>query len=122
MPRTREPSSTSKRGRRAERRAAWHYRLRGYRVLGANVWSGGNELDLILRRGDRLVFCEVKAKSGPRYGAPEEMVTPEKQRRLYRAAEAWLARRPELADLEVAFEVVAEDEGRLRRLPLGDPL
>jgi len=64
----------------------------------------------------------VKAKSGPRYGAPEEMVTPEKQRRLYRAAEAWLARRPELADLEVAFEVVAEDEGRLRRLPLGDPL
>ena len=31
---------------RAERRAAWHYRLRGYRILGANVWAGGNEVDV----------------------------------------------------------------------------
>ena len=46
-----------------ERRAARHYRLRGYRVVGTNVWAGGNELDLIARRGSRLVFCEVKGKA-----------------------------------------------------------
>jgi putative endonuclease len=94
----------------------WHYRLRGYRVLGTNVWIAGNELDLILRRGRRLVFCEVKAKAGARYGDPFEMVTAEKQRRLRRAAEAWLAANPELAELEPRFDVVAVRGGRLERL------
>lgn len=108
--------STSAAGRAAERRALWHYRLRGYRVLGTNVWIGGNELDLILRRGRQLVFCEVKAKAGVRYGDPFEMVTAEKQRRLRRAAEAWLAANPELAELEPRFDVVAFRGGRLERL------
>ena len=40
----------------------WHYRLRGYRILEQNVWMGGNELDLVVRRGMRLAFVEVKAK------------------------------------------------------------
>ena len=38
-------------GRAAERRAWWYYRLRGYRILETNIWSGGNELDLVVRRG-----------------------------------------------------------------------
>ena len=46
------------------------------------------------------------------------MVTPEKQRRIRRAAEAWLAARPELARLEVTFEVVAERAGKLERIPV----
>ncbi len=109
-------------GQQAERRAERHYRLRGYRILGANVWSAGYELDLIVRRGRQLVFCEVKSKGGARFGLPEEMVDVEKQRRLFRAAEAWLAAHPEAARLDVGFEVVAHQGGRLRRLPLGDPL
>ena len=103
----RTSSSSRERGTEAERRARRFYRLRGYRVLGENVWAAGNELDLIVRRGRRLVFCEVKAKLGGGYGAPEEMVDGEKQRRLRRAAEAWLGARPELAELEVGFEVVS---------------
>ena len=101
---------------RAERRAAWHYRLRGYRILGANVWAGGNEVDVIARRGRRLVFCEVKEKTGTRFGAPAEMVGPEKQRRVRRAAEAWLARRPDLEGLEIRFDVIAVAGGRLERI------
>jgi len=63
-------------------------------VLAANVWAGGYELDLVLRRGRRLVFCEVKAKEGKGYGEPLEMLGPEKLRRLLRAAETWLAAHP----------------------------
>jgi len=108
--------STVAAGRAAERRAWWYYRLRGYRILETNIWSGGNELDLVVRRGNRLAFVEVKAKGGGRYGNPFEMVTAEKQRRLRRAAEAWLAAHPELAQLEASFEVVALRGGRLARL------
>jgi putative endonuclease len=103
-------------GARVELRARLHYLVRGYRVLATNAWAGGNELDLVVRRGRSLVFCEVKAKSGAGHGDPLEMVGPEKQRRIARAAEAWLAAHPELSDLEMSFEVVAERAGRLERV------
>jgi putative endonuclease len=112
----RSSSSSKTRGADAERRARRFYRLRGYRVLGKNVWAGGNELDLIVRRGRQLVFCEVKLKLGEAYGEPAEMVGAEKQRRLRRAAEAWLGAHPELAALEVRFDVVSVSHGGVTRL------
>ena len=99
-----------------EQKARRHYRLRGYRILGTNVWIGGYELDLVVRRGRRLAFVEVKAKSGPALGDPLEMVTEEKQRRLRRTAEAWLAAHPECAGLEARFDVAAVRDGRLQLL------
>jgi putative endonuclease len=113
MPSTRQVS-----GARAERRVRLHYRLRGYRVLDSNVRAGGNELDIVLRRGRRLVLCEVKMRSGPGYGDPWEAVGPEKERRLRRAAEAFLARNRQLAQLEVALEVAAVRGRRIERVPL----
>ena len=100
----------------SERRARNHYRLRGYRILGTNVWAGGYELDLIVRRGRNLVFCEVKSKSGTRFGDPLEMVTPEKTRRIRRAAAAWLATNPEHGGCTIRFDVVAERGNKLERL------
>lgn len=108
--------SRGRSGVAAERRAAWHYRLRGWRILGANVWAGGNELDVVVRRGRQVRFVEVKEKGGPGWGDPLEMVTEEKQRRVRRAAAAYLAARPELEGLGVGFDVVAVREGRLRRV------
>jgi putative endonuclease len=100
----------------AERRAARWYRLRGWRIVGANVWAGGNELDLIARRGRQLRFVEVKEKRGLRYGDPLDAVSPEKQRRIRRAADTWLAARPELDGLAIGFDVVSVRAGRLERL------
>jgi putative endonuclease len=99
-----------------ERRAARHYRLRGYRILGANVWAGGYELDLIVRRGRKIVFAEVKGKTGSGYGDPLEMVDDEKLRRMRRAAETWLAGHPECRGLDCRFEVVAVRLGQLERV------
>jgi putative endonuclease len=80
------------------------------------VWVGGYELDLVVRRGRTVVFCEVKAKGGPERGDPLEMVGPEKRRRLRRAAEAWLAANPEHGSCDARFEVVALRSGRLERV------
>ena len=104
-------------GKRAEQRAVWWYRRRGYRVLATNVWVAGYELDIVVRRGRRLVFCEVKEKRGDRFGDPLEMVDEEKQRRLRRAADAWLERHPETQGLQVSFDVMACRDGRLERVP-----
>ena len=90
-------------------------------MLAANAWAAGYELDLVLRRGHRLVFCEVKAKGGSAYGDPLEMIGAEKLRRLARAAEAWLAGHPDCAGLEVGFEAVGIREGRLVRVAGVEP-
>ncbi|HEY6583439.1 MAG TPA: YraN family protein [Gaiellaceae bacterium] len=112
----RTSSSSRARGASAERRARLHYRLRGYRILAMNAWAGGHELDIVARRGQTLVFCEVKAKLGEGYGEPAEMVDAEKQRRLRRAAEAWLAAHPNLSGLEMRFDVVTVERRTLTRL------
>jgi putative endonuclease len=91
--------------------------LRGWRILGANVWAGRNEIDLVARRGRRIRFVEVKEKGGIAWADPAEMVTDEKQRRVRRAAASWLASHPELRGLDIAFDVVTVWEGRLRRIP-----
>jgi putative endonuclease len=103
-------------GKRAEQRAVWWYRMRGYRILATNAWVAGYELDIIVRRGRRLVFCEVKEKSGERFGDPLEMVDDEKQRRLRLAADAWLARHSETAGLQISFDVIAVRGGQLERV------
>jgi len=103
-------------GKRAEQRAVWWYRVRGYRILATNAWVAGYELDLVVRRGRRLIFCEVKEKLGEGFGDPLEMVDDEKQRRLRLAAEAWLARHPETARLQVSFDVIAVRGGQLERV------
>ena len=113
------PPPSRRLGPEAERRVRRHYLLRGYRILDANARAGRYELDLVVRRGRRLVFCEVKARSGPGYGHPLEAVGPEKARRVAEAAVAGLARRPELAELDVRFEAVAVRGRRIERASFG---
>jgi putative endonuclease len=111
--------SPHKLGSEAERRVRLHYRLRGWIVVAENARAGGNEIDLIVRRGRRLLFVEVKARRGPAFGDPLEAVGTRKAARIRRAAEAWLAKRPELLELELGFEAVAvRADGRIARTPL----
>ena len=78
--------------------------------------AGGQELDLIVRRGRTLRFVEVKERAGAGYGGAAAAVGDEKQRRVRRGAEAWLAAHPECRGFELGFDVVAVENGRLERL------
>ena len=111
------PAPTSPQPRNAaERRAARWYRLRGYRILDTNCWLAGAEIDVVARRGRTVVFCEVKSKSGDGFGDPLEMVDARKVARVRRAANAWLARHPEVDGLDVRFDVIVERAGRIEQL------
>jgi putative endonuclease len=77
-------------GRRAERRAAWWLRLKGWRILAARVRTPVGEVDLIARRGRTLAFVEVKARAT---AADAAIALDEyRLRRVARAAEALLPR------------------------------
>jgi putative endonuclease len=70
--------------------AAW-YEAAGYAVIDRNWRCREGELDIVLTRGDTLVFCEVKTRASTRFGVPVEAVTRTKQRRLRKLAARWLA-------------------------------
>ena len=103
---------------RGERRALLHYRLRGYRLVDANARVGRYELDLVLRRGQTLLFVEVKEKTGAAFGHPLEMIDEEKVRRVHAAASGWLATHPECAGLAVALEAAGVRGRHVERVPL----
>jgi len=89
--------------------AAARYLVRlGYRIVEANVRCRIGEIDLIAIDAGVIVFVEVKSNRGDRFGAPEEMVTPAKQRRLTRLAGWYLQRRCWLGR-PARFDVVAVD-------------
>jgi putative endonuclease len=93
-------------GRRGEAAACELYRRLGFAIVDRNYRSGRGEIDLVARRGDTLVFCEVKTRRTDDWGLPSEAVDWAKQARLRKLAAAWLAeRRPGYVD--VRFDVVS---------------
>ena len=70
------------------------YLRNGFRLIARNWRCGLGELDLVVRRGRLLVFCEVKTRSTISLGGGYEAVTWSKRRRLRRLAEAFVSQTP----------------------------
>jgi len=76
-----------------EQIAARLLRRKGYRILGQRVrLDPRNEIDLVARAKDVLVFVEVKTRSREDYGRPVEAVDRRKRQVLSRAALRYLQR------------------------------
>jgi putative endonuclease len=81
-------------GRAGEEAALQLYLRNGFRLIARNWRCGLGELDLVVRRGRLLVFCEVKTRSTSVMGGGYEAVTWSKRRRLRRLAEAFVSQTP----------------------------
>jgi putative endonuclease len=99
-------------GAAGEEAAARWYLARGYEVLARNWRARAGEIDLVLRRADTVVVCEVKTRTSTAYGLPAEAVTPAKQRRLRLLAREWLAASGVHAH-RIRFDVAAVLGGRV---------
>lgn len=93
-----------KRGRAAETRAAWALRLKGYRIDGRRVRTPAGEIDIVARRGNVVVFVEVKSRQTLAQAA--ESVSAGQRRRIVRAAGHYIASHPALAGLTQRFDAV----------------
>lgn len=77
-------------GLQGEQVAARFLTEAGLTVLGRNWRCRDGEIDIVALDGRTLVICEVKTRSGVRFGTPVEAVTRPKARRLRRLAVAWV--------------------------------
>ena len=81
----------------------------GWQILARNWKGGGAELDIVALCDGVLRIVEVKARTG---SDPLQAITPGKQRRLIRAADAFLA----VTDApwqEVSFSIAMVEDGQL---------
>jgi putative endonuclease len=82
-------------GPMGERRAAWYYRLRGYRIVERNLRLAAGEIDLVVQRGGIVVIAEVKTRQSLRAGEGHEAVDRTKRERMIRLGDQYAARHPE---------------------------
>ena len=77
-------------GHVAEAAAALLLMAKGFRLLARRYKTPLGEIDLIAKRGKRIVFVEVKAR--PTFDEALDSVGPESERRITDAADLWLAK------------------------------
>ena len=99
-------------GKDGEDLAAKYLEEKGYRILERNYRFQREEVDLICfqpyeryEEGGEIVVVEVKTRRGTGFGYPEESVTREKQKAIFRVTEAYL-HETRLEGSLVRFDVV----------------
>jgi putative endonuclease len=93
-----------RRGRFSELVAAAALMAKGYRILARRCRTPYGEIDLIVVRGRRLAFVEVKRR--PTREEAEAALTQYQARRIARAAEFWVGRNARYRDHDRGLDAV----------------
>ena len=101
------PEARRAQGDAAEEGACRHLDRSGFTIVERNFRTLGGEIDIVARKGDVLVFVEVRSREVPGFGTPEESVTPAKRRRIVAAARRYLSNVPSSSWREARFDVIA---------------
>ena len=101
------PEARRARGDAAEDRACRYLEGLGCAIVERNFRAKGGEIDIVARKGDVLVFVEVRSREDAGLGTPEESVTPAKRRRVVAAARQYLSKVPPSSWREARFDVIA---------------
>lgn len=78
--------------------------FKGYRILARQFRRPVGEVDIIARRGEFLVFVEVKAREVE--NAARHAISANQRSRIIRAAEAFMQERPDLEGLSIRFDAL----------------
>ncbi len=91
-------------GMSAETRAAALLLAKGYRIAARRWRCAAGEIDIVARRGNLLVFVEVKARTT--FDDAAYSVTPRQQQRIASAAAIWLADHAADAQCDMRFDAI----------------
>lgn len=92
-------------GSAGESAAVKHLADKGYTILERNWRYFETEIDIIAEKSGIIVVAEVKTRSSIDFGDPEAFVDLKKQKRMVKAANAYLGEKD--LDREVRFDIIA---------------
>jgi len=91
-----------------EKIAALWLQCKGYRLLAKNITAGrgtgAGEIDLVMKKGQTLVFIEVKKRQD--YVTAAEAITSKARQRIIRASEVFLQRHPQYNSCQIRYDAV----------------
>ena len=93
-------------GTQGEALAVAHLLKKGYQILVRNYTYLKGEIDIIARIGDTIAIVEVKTRSTPDFGDPQDFLKPAQIKRLVETANKFIEELGE-TEVEVRFDIVA---------------
>jgi len=91
-------------GTAGEAAAAKFLKKNGYKILAKNYRKTYGEIDIVAQNGENIAFVEVKTRKSDLFGTPAEFVTVKKQKRIIKAAYAYIQQHN--LDAEFTFDIV----------------
>lgn len=91
-------------GRLGEDAAAEYLKSNGYKILKCNYRNKMGEIDIIARKGEDLIFTEVKTRSSAEFGTPAQAVTYYKKQRIVNAARWYIMENP--SEFNIRFDII----------------
>lgn len=98
-------------GKKGEEEAARELERMGCNILVRNYRCRLGEIDLIGRKGNALIFVEVRTRTSSNFGLPQESVNFRKQEKVRRVAQCFLAEAGQFGS-QISFWVAAVLMGR----------
>ncbi|GGE03986.1 UPF0102 protein [Psychroflexus salis] len=92
-------------GKKGEDLATNFLLKKGFQILENNYRFLKAEVDIIALKGETLVAVEVKTRSTPEFGDPQDFLKPQQIKRLVKAVDHYVNERD--LDVEVRFDVIA---------------
>jgi putative endonuclease len=100
-------------GKEGEQKALDYLLKLGHTLLAQNYRNGRDEVDIITRDGNFIVFTEVKTRSSDSFGLPEEFVNKKKRKAMKKVAEAFVSEQQLEADIRFDIVSVHHHNGEL---------
>ncbi len=92
-------------GQEGERRAEEYLVAQGWQLLASNYRCKYGEIDRVFRKGEWVIFVEVKTRRTFTYGLPREAVDARKQKQIFQSALHFIQEH-QLGHLSFRFDVV----------------
>jgi len=107
-------------GKLGEKAAQKFLKKHGYRIRETGFRCRYGEIDIVAQQRDYLVFVEVRTRSSPDFGTPEESITQAKKEKLIASAWTYVNSHQKLPP-SWRIDVVAielDDTGKPKRMEL----
>ncbi|AXT51682.1 YraN family protein [Aquimarina sp. BL5] len=98
-------------GKEGEKLAVAFLQKHGYNILETNYRYLKAEIDIIAQKGDTIIVVEVKTRSTPEFGDPQDFVKPKQIQLLVKAIDHYVVQND--LDVEVRFDIVAIIKNKL---------